>query len=215
LQGEDFLTSWAPDDRSKGEGKLGRSEIRLSNIKDGPFMGGFLRKLFEARRISGLRRSRRGGWRPEVDALENRQLLFVSQLVVTATPHILSPPNGQYVPVTVSGSLVAPSKSPATGFFHVTDQYGKIEPFGPVTLTPTATNPNLFTYSFTIHLRAERGSQTRNGRQYDILVGGTDKDNTAFKTIAVLVPKNPVHPQGPAATPAARALHVGQARRLH
>jgi hypothetical protein len=177
-------------------------------------MGGFFRQFLAAGRTSGLWRHRRSRRRPEVDALEERRLLAVSNLVVTAVPNILSPPDGRYVPVTVSGQLVATSASPPKGFFFVTDQYRAIEPRGAVALHPAST-ANLFTYSFTIHLRAKRGSQTPNGRQYDILVGATDKDNTAFKTIAVLVPKDAVHPRGPATTIAARTSHAGQVHRNH
>jgi hypothetical protein len=132
-----------------------------------------------------------------VTALESRQLLSLSptNIVVKAVPKILSPPNGQYVPVTVSGSFneSATSASPS-GFFYVTDQYGKDEPRAAIALQQSASDPHTFTFSFTIHLQAKRGSQTPNGRQYDILVGAHDANGAVGKTIAVLVPKHPVHP---------------------
>jgi len=121
-----------------------------------------------------------------------------TKIVVKAVPKDLTPENGQYVPVTVSGSMGISNPSNAKGFFYVTDQYGTLEPYGPVTLTTSPTDPHSVTYSFTIYLRAKRGSMTMNGRQYDILVGAKDAAGAAGKTIAVNVLKDPVqtHPQG-------------------
>jgi hypothetical protein len=141
--------------------------------------------------------------RPEVTPLEPRRLLTVDpgKIVVKATPKILAPPDGEYLRVTVSGSMVISDPKFATGFFNVTDQYGQIEPFGPVTLTISPTDPHSVTYSFPITLRAKIGSMTTNGRQYDILVGAKDAAGAAGKTIAVNVLKDPPqpnpHPHGP------------------
>jgi hypothetical protein len=136
--------------------------------------------------------------RPAVDGLEDRKLLTVDpgKIVVTATPRFLTPPNGQYVPVTVSGSFTITDPAVAKGFIYVTDQYGKDEPFGPLPLQRSPTDPHLATFSVVIHLQAQRGSMTSNGRQYDILVGAKDAAGAAGKTIAVNVPKDPaaIHP---------------------
>ena len=165
-------------------------------------MGRFLRQLLAAVRTPARRRCRTRGRRLEVTALEGRQLLTLSptNIVAKATPHILSPPNGQYVPVTVTGTFnESAADANPTGFFYVTDQYGKIEPFAAFALHQSPTDKSTFTYSFTIELRAQRGSMTYNGRQYDILVGAHDAAGAVGKTIAVWVPKNAVHPQGPGA----------------
>ena len=155
-------------------------------------MGRFLRQLLAAVRTPARRRFRRVGSRPEVTSLEGRQLLTLSptNIVVTATPHTLTPANGQYVPVTVSGTFKesAANASPS-GFFYVTDQYGKIEPRATIPLHRSTTDPTTFDFSFTINLRAQRGSMTYNGRQYDILVGARDAAGAVGKTIAVNVPK--------------------------
>jgi len=155
-------------------------------------MGRFLRQLLAAVLPPPRRRFRRVGSRPEVTFLEGRQLLTLSptNIVVKAVPHTLTPVNGQYVPVTVSGTFKesAVNASPS-GFFYVTDQYGKIEPRATIPLHQSTTDPTTFTYSFTINLRAQRGSMTYNGRQYDILVGARDANGAVGKTIAVNVPK--------------------------
>jgi hypothetical protein len=155
-------------------------------------MGRFLRQLLAAVRTPARRRFRQVGSRPEVTLLESRQLLTLSptNIVVKAVPHTLTPPNKQYVPVTVSGTFKesAANASPS-GFFYVTDQYGKIEPRAAIPLHQSTTDPTTFDFSFTINLRAQRGSMTYNGRQYDILVGARDAAGAVGKTIAVNVPK--------------------------
>ncbi len=117
--------------------------------------------------------------------------LSPTNIVVTATPHTLVPVNGQYVPVTVSGSFkeTAVNNASPSGFFYVTDQYGKIEPRAIVPLHRSTSDSTIFDFSFTIELRAQRGSMTDNGRQYDILVGARDAAGAVGKTIAVNVPK--------------------------
>src|ERR1700722_17467614 len=90
-----------------------------------------------------------------------RQFLSLSptNIVVKAVPHTLSPPNKQYVPVTVSGSFNESATNAAPeGFFYVTDQYGPIEPRALIPLQQSATDPKTYNFSFTIHLRAQRGS---------------------------------------------------------
>jgi hypothetical protein len=155
-------------------------------------MGRFLRQLLAAVQSPARRRLRRVASRPEVTFLEGRQLLTLSptKIVVKATPHTLTPPNGQYVPVTVTGTFneSAVNASPS-GFFYVTDQYGKIEPRATIPLHQSTTDSSTYSFSFTIELRAQRGSMTLNGRQYDILVGARDAAGAVGKTIAVHVPK--------------------------
>jgi hypothetical protein len=130
-----------------------------------------------------------------VTPLEDRRLLSLSptNIVVSAHPKVLSPPDSQFVAVTVSGSFneSSPDASPS-GFFYLTDQYGEIGPYAGVDLHQSPTDPSTYTFSFTLHLQAKRGSMTENGRQYDILVGARDAAGAVGKTIAVWVPKNPV-----------------------
>src|SRR5947209_5161896 len=116
-------------------------------------MGRFLRQLLAVLRTPAQRRLRRVGNRPEVTFLEGRQLLSLNptKITVKATPHTLSPPNGHYIPVTVTGSFneSAPNANP-TGFFYVTDQYGKIEPRATIPLHQSTTDPSIYNFSFTI-----------------------------------------------------------------
>src|SRR5690242_17165768 len=120
-------------------------------------MGGFLRRLLAIGRTSGsgTGRSRRRPWRPAVDGLEGRRLLTVVKLTVMASPQILTPPNGRYVPVRVTGSLEQLQSIRPKGFFYVTDQYGAIEPRGRVALHQVENIPFQFTYDFTIYLQAK------------------------------------------------------------
>jgi hypothetical protein len=155
------------------------------------FLGGIL-NIIDAHARSTPRRHRQS---PELTSLEGRQLLSLSptDIVVNAVPRFLSPPNGQYIPVTVSGSFnESATNAEPTGFFYVTDQYGKLEPRAFIPLHQSATDPKTFTYSFTIELQAQRGSMTSNGRQYNILVGARDGAGAVGKTIAVAVPKDPI-----------------------
>lgn len=165
-------------------------------------MGGFLRRLLAGERTMVPQHSRWRRRRPEVDGLERRELLYIpaDKIILMARPAVLRPANEQFWPVTVSGSLLQSDSIAPRGFFQVTDQYRRIEPRGRVAMQPTS-EPGKFAFEFTIFLQAQRGSQTPNGRQYNILVGGTDQDGTASRTIAVWVPQDAAHPRGPARAP--------------
>jgi hypothetical protein len=182
------------------------------SAEGGSLMGGFLRRLLKRGRANGPRRPRRSRVRPEVDALEGRQLLAVSMFSVNVVPKILKPADGRYIPVTVSGIVAAAPTDPALKtFFYVTDQYGTDEPRGKFELHPTPGLPgrSWYSYSFTVHLHAQIGSQSPNGRQYVFLVGVNDGATITSQNTVVLVPKtvNP-HPKGPAAAHAARVQHT-------
>jgi hypothetical protein len=166
-------------------------------------MGGFFRHLLAARWVTARKRARRLPWRPVVSALEDRRLFTVSQLVATAIPSPVSPNQG-YVPVQVTGHMYGSPTDPPRGFVYVTDQYGSDEPFGGVAIQHSTTTPNVYSFSFTLHLNTKVGSQNLNGRQYDILVGATDSDGTDGKTIGFLVSPTPVQPKAKAAAHAAK-----------
>lgn len=55
-----------------------------------------------------------------------------------ANPNTLWPPNGKSVPVTVSGVINDTSSgvNASTAAYSVTDEYGEIQPSGPITLAP-------------------------------------------------------------------------------
>jgi len=81
--------------------------------------------------------------------------------------------------ITDSGSGVDPTKVT----FSVADEYGIVQPSGPVSLSPDGT------YSFTILLQAYRHGGDKNGRQYTITVSARDlAGNLGSASTTVVVP---------------------------
>jgi hypothetical protein len=78
------------------------------------------------------------------------------------------------VPITVSGKIIDTSAScaPKTVAYTVRDEYGKIQPRGPLTLGPNGA------YSFTVLLQASRFGADIDGRLYTITVSAS---NSAHK----------------------------------
>jgi hypothetical protein len=176
----------------------------------------------------------------EFTTLEDRRLLTVGTVTAVVTPSILVPPDGRFVPVTVTGSIFqvvdfvfpGPQKTPpppaelakidagnatrpfpGKALFQVTDQYRRDEPRGhiPIHLVATvnsfipgtgSTNAierllRQFTYTVTFHLQAKRSTRLPVGRHYYILVAAGDQDGGDGTTVAVLVPRDPAHPDVP------------------
>ncbi len=106
-------------------------------------------------------------------------------ITVAASAPTLYPANGKLVPDTFSG-VVSDSLSgidPSTVVFTVVDEYGTVQPTGPVALGPGGT------YSFTLMLEAMRLGQDRDGRTYEVIVSGTDlAGNTRSMSAIVTVP---------------------------
>jgi len=110
-------------------------------------------------------------------------------IAITANPLSLSPPNGQMVPVTVSGTIADADSgvNPGSGSFAVSDEYGTVQPAGPLTINPDGT------YLFTVNLEASRHGNDKDGRQYTISVFAKDNaGNRGSSSIIVTVP----HDQG-------------------
>ena len=164
---------------------------------------GMLRRLFD-----GLRQGRRLSARarnprriaPAVDPLESRMLMYFSLTPTSVVPSTLWPPNGRFVPVTVSGSatefsivgvahpkqVIGQLPGGQKGQFQVVDEYRVIEPSGPMTLVNEANGH--FNYSFTIDLQASRNDKAIAGRRYYITVELHDSDGWFGQTVAVQVP---------------------------
>jgi len=89
---------------------------------------------------------------------------------VSANPSSLWPPNGKMVPVTISGAITdsLSGVDPSTAAFAVVDEYGQVQPSGPVTLGAGGS------YSFTISLQASRNGNDKDGRHYTITVSAKD-----------------------------------------
>jgi len=109
---------------------------------------------------------------------------------VAANPSSLQPHNGNMVPVTVSGNI-ADSLSgvdPSTATFAVVDEYGSVQPQGPVSLGPGGS------YSFVVSLQASRRGNDQNGRQYTITVRARDyAGNPGSSATIVRVPHDQGH----------------------
>jgi len=106
-------------------------------------------------------------------------------ITVAANPATLWPPNGEMVIVSISGSITdATSGVDASSVsFRVTDEYGSIQPTGPVTL---GTGGN---YIFTVSLEASRRGTDLDGRLYTVTVSAEDNaGNTGSASSSVIVP---------------------------
>jgi hypothetical protein len=85
-------------------------------------------------------------------------------LTVAADPATLWPPNGELVPVTVSGTITdepgGSGVNASSAAYVVMDEYGQIQPKGGITL---GTDGN---YTFTVALEASRRGNDQDGRHY-------------------------------------------------
>jgi hypothetical protein len=121
--------------------------------------------------------------------LNNTQFCTTSPAIsLSTTPTSLWPPNGRMVPVTVSGTITGTGCSIKSASFAVTDEYGKIQPKGTVTLRASGA------YFFSILLQASRLANDKDGRRYTITVVASDNaGNIGSKTTAVTVPHDQGH----------------------
>lgn len=126
--------------------------------------------------------------RVEVTPLEGRCLMFAGA-TATVTPDVLFPPNGRFVPVTVTGQVIETNKRlTPTASFQVIDEYRRVEPSGPITLVRRPDGN--YDYSFTIRLQARRATQYPAGRRYYIIVAASDSEGGTGPTVAVQVPRS-------------------------
>ena len=89
-------------------------------------------------------------------------------VTVSADPTTLWPPNGKMVSVTVSGAITDACSVVDAAEYSVLDEYGEIQPSGPVTLAAGGS------YSFAILLQASRSGSDKDGRAYTITVSAKD-----------------------------------------
>jgi hypothetical protein len=111
-------------------------------------------------------------------------------ITLSATPTSLWPPNGKMVPVTVSGTVIDSGTgcTVKTAAYAVTDEYGEVQPSGPLTLGPSGA------YSFTILLRASRFGADIDGRLYTVNVSASNSANkTGSQSGTVIVPHDQGH----------------------
>jgi hypothetical protein len=90
-------------------------------------------------------------------------------VTLSTTPTSLWPPNGKMVPVTVSGTITdSGTGCTVTARYAVIDEYGEVQPNGPVTLRTGGA------YSFTVLLQASRLGADMDGRLYTIDVSASN-----------------------------------------
>jgi hypothetical protein len=116
-------------------------------------------------------------------------------VTATASKTTLWPPNGQSVPVTISGTIIDNAGGSGVDLntvnYTVKDEYGKVQPAASVTLATDGS------YSFTVKLTASRKDTDMNGRTYTITVSAKDlAGNMGSKSVVVTVPHNPTGQQG-------------------
>lgn len=106
-------------------------------------------------------------------------------ITAVADPSVLWPPNGRMVPVVVSGVIIDAESGvdPAGACFAVHDEYGEVEPAGPVVVQADGS------YSISLRLRAGRRGNDRDGRTYHVVIEARDLcGNTGSRTVVVTVP---------------------------
>lgn len=106
-------------------------------------------------------------------------------ITFSASPKLLWPPNGEMVPVKVSGKITDAGTgcTVKSATYTVTDEYGEVQPSGPVTLGPGDV------FSFTVLLRASRFGTDIDGRLYTVIVtAGSNSNKTSSRSGTVVVP---------------------------
>jgi len=125
-----------------------------------------------------------------VSVLLNNAPLCTTPPVITlsTTPAVLWPPNGKMMPVTVSGTITDTGCIVTTAAYAVKDEYGEVQPSGPVTLGPGGA------YSFTVLLQTSRLGTDLDGRFYTITVSASnDAGGTGSQAGSVIVPHDRGH----------------------
>jgi hypothetical protein len=125
-----------------------------------------------------------------VGVLLNNTPFCTTQPVITVStsPVALWPPNGNMVPVTVSGTITDSGCTVTAATYTVIDDYGKVQPSGLVTRTPGGA------YSFTVWLEASRLGTDTEGRVYTVAVSASNNaSKTGSEASAVIVPHDQGH----------------------
>ncbi len=102
----------------------------------------------------------------------------------------IRPATGKMVPVTVAGTITdsLSGVNPSAAAYAVQDEYGQVQPSGPVTLGSGGG------YSFTVSLQASRQGGDKDGRHYTITVSARDlAGNLGSAATTVTVPHDMGH----------------------
>ncbi len=106
---------------------------------------------------------------------------------VAASDLFLWSPNHKLVPDTISGKMTdgLSGLNTASASFNVVDEYGAVQPTGPITLAGDGT------FSFVVMLDPTRLGADLDGRHYTVTVTVKDKaDNPASAVVIITVPHN-------------------------
>lgn len=103
------------------------------------------------------------------------------EVIATATPTVLWPPNGKLVPVIVSGSVIpqANCTMPESIHFLVDDEYGELS------TDVASVSLDDGTFEFLVDLEASRYGHDLDGRRYEIGIETADEGGTS---VGVVVP---------------------------
>ena len=105
--------------------------------------------------------------------------------VTASAPPTIWPPNDKTVPVRVQGTITdsGTGVNPATARFAVLDEYGLVQPSGPISLDAAGA------FSVDVPLVASRNGNDTNGRRYTIVILASDNaGNEGSATVVVTVP---------------------------
>jgi glycosidase len=111
-------------------------------------------------------------------------------VAVSASPSTVWPANGKMVPVTIFGTITdnLSGVDPHSASFRVVDEYGIIQPHGPVIVGTGGS------FSFIVSLQASRQENDLDGRQYTITVTASDlAGNIGRGATIVTVPHDQGH----------------------
>jgi hypothetical protein len=141
------------------------------------------------RNAGGVSTNQQLQWSYRVPVMHDRTALQFALLdsappaiTAIATPLVLWPPNGKAVTVTVSGTI-GDTGGLASARFVVTDEYGQVQPAGPIAVAPDGT------YSVTVSLVADRHGDDKDGRTYTIVIVAADQaGNEGSTSVIVRVP---------------------------
>ena len=134
-----------------------------------------------------------------VDASGNREALNTLAIKIDGTaptvsagvqPTSLWPPNGRSATVTVSGTVadVTSGIDPVSARFSVVDEYGQVQPSGPVSIGAGGR------YTAAVTLVASRNGNDKDGRTYSIVVRVHDNaGNLGTASAVVRVPHDQGH----------------------
>jgi hypothetical protein len=166
--------------------------MELTTHGTGPFMLGWIANFGIFAGLGGRRAV--GRCKPRIrsthfDRLELRESLTISGFSAAATPLVLYPPNGRYVPVTVVGTVDVRDQNTAPNVnFELVDEYRKYESRGNIRTQLVSTSPRRYRFTLTIRIPASVASADKSGRQFYLIIAARNPDASTGKVFPIVVP---------------------------